>query len=66
MPFAPGWWALTFPIGTLALGATLLSRGTGIGALMWLGTFGTLVLVGTVTLCLFASSFSIARRGMAW
>ncbi|MDY5404509.1 MAG: TDT family transporter [Trueperella sp.] len=66
MPFAPGWWALTFPIGTLALGATLLANGTGIGALLGLGAFGTLVLVGTVTLCLVASILSIARRGLAW
>ncbi|MDP9801179.1 tellurite resistance protein TehA-like permease [Arcanobacterium wilhelmae] len=66
MPFAPGWWALTFPIGTLALGATLLAKGTDVGALTAVGAFGTLVLVGTVTLCLVASAVNIRRRGMAW
>ncbi|MEW6903517.1 TDT family transporter [Trueperella pyogenes] len=66
MPFTPGWWALTFPIGTLALGATLLSHGTHIGAFMIIGACGTLVLLGTVTLCLIASALGIARRGLAW
>ncbi|SPT75740.1 C4-dicarboxylate transporter/malic acid transport protein [Arcanobacterium haemolyticum] len=26
LPFSPGWWALTFPIGTLALGGAFLSE----------------------------------------
>ena len=25
MKFSPGWWALTFPVGTLALGMSMLS-----------------------------------------
>ncbi|EEH63894.1 C4-dicarboxylate transporter/malic acid transport protein [Gleimia coleocanis DSM 15436] len=48
MPFSPGWWATTFPIGTLSLGATLMAKGTGIEGFMWLGAVGTLALVGTV------------------
>ncbi|QTG75879.1 TDT family transporter [Trueperella pecoris] len=66
MPFAPGWWALTFPIGTLALGATLLAKGTGLSVLTGVGAFGTLVLLGTVTLCYVASGLNISRRGMVW
>ncbi|CAB1005998.1 C4-dicarboxylate ABC transporter [Corynebacterium diphtheriae] len=61
MPFSPGWWALTFPIGTLALGATLLGAGTQIQPLVWLGAVGTLCLVGTVTLCLVASARAVLR-----
>ncbi len=31
MPFSPGWWALTFPIGTLVLGTRFLGASTGLG-----------------------------------
>lgn len=65
MPFSPGWWALTFPIGTLSLGACLLGQGTGLGILVGVGEFATLVLCGTVTLCLAASVRAIATRGLA-
>ena len=65
MPFSPGWWALTFPIGTLSLGACLLGQGTGLGILVGVGEFATLVLCGTVTLCLVASVRGIAQRGLA-
>ncbi|MGV9189017.1 TDT family transporter [Arcanobacterium canis] len=66
MTFAPGWWALTFPIGTLALGATLLAQGAGVEIMTWIGAAGTLVLVGTVSLCAVASVVNIRRRGMVW
>lgn len=55
MPFSPGWWALTFPIGTLSLGAVLLGRSLELPALTDLGLALTLLLVGTVTLCLVAT-----------
>lgn len=29
MPFSPGWWALTFPVGTLTLGTKLLGASLG-------------------------------------
>ncbi|QGF22824.1 TDT family transporter [Raineyella fluvialis] len=64
MPFSPGWWALTFPIGTLALGAVLLGRGTGQPFLTTTGEAATLILAGTVTLCLIASIHAVARRGL--
>lgn len=64
MPFSPGWWALTFPIGTLSLGAFLLGRGTGLAILVSVGEVATLVLCGTVTLCLVASLRGIAQRGL--
>ncbi len=65
MPFSPGWWALTFPIGTLALGAWQLGHGTGVSVLTGLGELGTLALCGTVALCLVASARAIAGRGLA-
>ncbi|WOP19063.1 TDT family transporter [Raineyella sp. LH-20] len=65
MPFSPGWWALTFPIGTLALGATLLGQGTGSALLAGVGEVGTVVLCGTVLLCAVASVRALATRGLA-
>lgn len=61
MPFTPGWWALTFPIGTLALGATLLGRGSGYTVFTGLGVTATVILIGTVALCLMASSQAVGR-----
>lgn len=55
MPFSPGWWALTFPLGTLALGAGALGAGAGSAALVALGVALTLALVGTWTLCALAT-----------
>ncbi len=57
MPFSPGWWATTFPIGTMSLGSTLMARGTEQPWLLWIGAFGTVVLVGTVA---FSAAGSIA------
>lgn len=65
MPFSPGWWALTFPIGTLALGAFLLGKGSGHAFLAGTGEVATLVLCGTVALCSVASVRGIARCGFA-
>ena len=65
MPFGPGWWALTFPIGTLSLGACVLGQGTGRPILLAVGEIATLVLCGTVALCLVASVRGIAQRGLA-
>lgn len=65
MPFSPGWWALTFPIGTLALGAWQLGHGSGLPAVTTLGVLATGVLCGTVALCLVASARGIAMRGLA-
>ncbi|PLV99475.1 C4-dicarboxylate ABC transporter [Corynebacterium ulcerans] len=62
MPFTPGWWAMTFPLGTLALGATLFARGTGLSFFTWLGAFGTVCLVGTVTLCLAMSTHAVIMQ----
>ncbi|AIG07089.1 TDT family transporter [Corynebacterium pseudotuberculosis] len=62
MPFTLGWWAMTFPLGTLALGATLFARGTEPSFFTWLGAFGTVCLVGTVTLCLVASTRAVIMQ----
>ncbi len=49
--FTPGWWALTFPVGTLSLGAHQLGRATGSVALEVVGAGFLVVLCGTWTLC---------------
>lgn len=59
MPFTPGWWALTFPVGTLALGAHLLGAAAG---WRWPGVVAAaalVVLVGTWTLCTAATVTAI-------
>jgi len=55
MPFVPGWWSLTFPIGTLALGSHLLGVGTGMTVFLVAGIVCWLTLCGTWTLCAVAS-----------
>ena len=62
MPFSPGWWSLTFPIGTLALGAHLLGAGSGLTFFTVAGTICCLVLIGTWTLCTVASVAAVCRR----
>ncbi|MDO5060940.1 MAG: TDT family transporter [Actinomycetaceae bacterium] len=63
MPFTPGWWATTFPIGTLALGATALGQAVHSNLLIWVGALNTLILVGTVTLCATASLTAALGQG---
>lgn len=62
MPFSPGWWATTFPIGTMALGSTAMSAGTGVEWLAWVGALNTVILVGTVTLSTVGSVHAIFSR----
>ncbi|MCS4485140.1 TDT family transporter [Gleimia sp. 6138-11-ORH1] len=62
MPFTPSWWATTFPIGTLALGATALGKSLESSLLIWLGAANTLVLCATVTLSLTASLRAITAK----
>ncbi|GAA1474798.1 TDT family transporter [Corynebacterium felinum] len=62
MPFSPGWWALTFPVGTLALGATWLAQGTGYEWLTHLGALVTVGLVGTVSVCCGASVVAVLQH----
>lgn len=61
MPFVPGWWSLTFPIGTLALGSHLLGVGTGMTVFLVAGVACWLTLCGTWTLCAVASARSALR-----
>lgn len=62
MPFTPGWFAATFPIGTLALGGILLGRSTGAGAVTWAGQAAVLVLASTVTIGLSGAALRLARE----
>ncbi len=57
MPFSPGWWALTFPLGTLALGAHLLAGATGLG---WVEVVARVVLVGLVGTWTFCAVSTVA------
>ncbi len=61
MPFSPGWWSLTFPIGTLSLGTHAWGVAVGSTALADLGVALCLVLVGTWALCAVASVRAVAR-----
>lgn len=62
MPFTPGWWSLTFPLGTLALGAGMLGAATGSELVSGAGVALTLALVGTWTFCATATLRALARR----
>lgn len=55
MPFAPNWWSLTFPIGTLSLGAHLLGTQTGQAWTIAIGWCALAVLIGTWSLCVAAT-----------
>lgn len=61
MPFSPGWWALTFPIGTLSLGSHLLGVATAAPWLVTASLVAWLVLCGTWTLCSVASVRAVVR-----
>jgi tellurite resistance protein TehA-like permease len=54
LPFSLGWWSLTFPVGTVVTGASLLARDAGLVALSW-------VAVGLFALLLAAWSTVAAR-----
>lgn len=55
MAFSPGWWAMTFPVGTLVLGAHLLADQTGWLPAAGAAVLGLAALVGTWSLCAVAS-----------
>ena len=64
MPFSAGWWSLTFPIGTCALGAFYLGQVHGSAG--WHGASGAItgVLACTWTLCSVSSmtAVTLSRR----
>ena len=62
MPFGPGWWALTFPVGTLSLGAHSLGGATGSTWPAVLGAVFLALLCGTWTLCATATLWALLRR----
>ncbi len=50
MPYSPGWFAATFPVGTMALGGIMLGRSVDVTAVSWLGVAACALLLGTVVL----------------
>ncbi|AMD87892.1 hypothetical protein [Actinomyces radicidentis] len=50
MPYSPGWFAATFPVGTMALGGIMLGRSVDVAAVSWLGVAACALLLGTVVL----------------
>ena len=62
MAFAPGWWALTFPVGTLCLGSHFLHVGTGADFWGW-AAFGFLALLAAHwCLCAAATCRAVVGR----
>lgn len=62
MPFSPGWWALTFPVGTLSLGSLNLGHSLGSSGFSAVGTGAWILLLGTWTVCAFGSLRHISRK----
>ena len=64
LAFTTGWWALTFPIGTLSLGSYYLFISTQIWIFQLNGIIHLIVLCATVTFCHYASikTFLTQRR----
>ena len=61
MPYSPGWWALTFPLGTLSLGSHLLGETTGLVGLELVSILCWVTLIGTWTLCAGQSVRALAQ-----
>lgn len=62
MPFNPGWWAMTFPLGTLSLGAQILGTNSGHQAIILLGIAVSVALAGTWLLCTTSSLYAITHQ----
>lgn len=65
MPFVPGWWAMTFPLGTCALGAQQMGFVHHDGVWAVIGAVLTCCLVGTWSLCVVATirAIRVERSG---
>jgi len=66
MPFGPGWWALTFPVGTVALGLHHLGGTSGHASFVVAGGVVLVVLCGTWTLCAGATARAVASVLTEW
>lgn len=66
MPFGPGWWALTFPVGTVALGLHHLGGTSGHASVTVAGGTVLAVLCGTWTLCAGATVRAVAGVLTEW
>lgn len=65
MPFNPGWWAMTFPLGTLSLGSQILGANSGHHWIELLGIGVSIALAGTWLLCSVSSLYAIAHNKAA-
>lgn len=65
MPFTTGWWAMTFPIGTLSLGCYFLGTQTNSEFFSAAGLAFCLVLVCTWTICTVATLRALYQSKLA-
>lgn len=61
MPFSPNWWGMTFPVGTLVLGSTMLGRSSGHGFVTGVGGVLYVFLLATWSICGVASIIAVSR-----
>ncbi|MGO4598628.1 TDT family transporter [Terrabacter sp. 2RAF25] len=66
MPFGPGWWALTFPVGTVSLGLHHLGGASGHASVVVAGGVVLVALCGTWTLCAAATARAVASVLTEW
>lgn len=62
MPFSPGWWGMTFPVGTLVLGSTMLGRSSHHAIFTWAGAALYLFLLGTWSVCAISSLLAVCHQ----
>lgn len=62
MAFNPGWWSLTFPIGTLSLGTHLLGKGTDVPIFGTVSLILCCILMCTWTVCAIGSASALRAQ----
>lgn len=67
MPYSPNWWGMTFPVGTLVLGSTMLGRSSDRGFITAVGGVLYVFLLCTWSICAVASVIALghSRRSTA-